>query len=252
MAAPRRQRYLPWRDALSDPGPVMIVDVDGVVATMRKFEPLLGDTFDLRRWNDFMKKYRRAALITRGARLVDLAVESGIQIVWSTTRPDQAAEDTWNWLNIHHLPQGPILTRHRIKDGTRPAVEVKVRQWYQWVDKYGDANPVVAWIDDDDAALHALPYNGCPTWHPMHLQRTINRAHGEPLMATLMNRVSPPPDQLAKNLLDHRAEWDARDSEYQAKQAIWWEKEQQRMAERRAAQRQRQNAGRRDADRRRR
>lgn len=252
MSAQRRPRYLPWQDALSDPGPVMVFDIDGVVATMKKFEPLLGDRFDEQAWREFNDKYKFAALITRGARLVDLAVESGLQVVWSTTRPSTAGEDTWNWLARHNLPQGPIMMRHRIKDGYRPAVEVKVRHWYSWLDKYGDTNPILGWVDDDDAALHALPYNGCPTWHPMKLQRALNRPRGSALIPTLTTRVSPPPDVLATNLAEHRAEWDARDEAFQAAQSIWWEKEKVRNAKRREERRKRQQQGRRDADRRRR
>lgn len=230
----------------------MVFDIDGVIATMKKFEPLLGDRFDVKAWREFDSKYKYAALITRGARLVDLAVESGIHIVWSTSRPDSAAEDTWTWLSQHRLPQGPILTRHRIKDGYRPAVEVKIRHWYQLIDTYGDTNPIVGWVDDDDAALHALRYNGAPTWHPMQLQRTINRSHGAPLLSTLLTKVAPSHEQLAANLAEHRPEWDARDAAFQASQSIWWEKEKRRTAERRAEQIARQQQGRRDADRRRR
>lgn len=230
----------------------MIVDVDGVVATMKKFEPLLGDTFDFDDWRAFSSKYKYAALISRGARIVDLAVESGIQIVWSTTREDHKSEDTWEWLGRHNLPQSHIMARHRIKDGQRPAVEVKLRHWYSWLDEYGDTNPVVAWIDDDDAALHALPYNGCPAWHPMKLQRTLNRSRDASLMTVLMTKVSPAPDELATNLANHRAEWDARDQAFQAQRSVWWEKEKERLARHRAEQRARQKQGRRDADRRRR
>lgn len=223
----------------------MIFDIDGVVATMVKWEHLLGDTFDFRRWRDFEKHYIHAALISRGARLVDFAVDSNVQVVWSTTRPSTAAAATWEWLKTHQLPTGPIMTRHRIKDGTRPAVEVKLRHWYQWIDRYGDTNPVVAWVDDDDAALSALPWNGAPAWHPLHLQRTLRRHEGEPLLQTLAEQVHPSQKVLAENLAAHRAAWDARDSAFQRKRSVWWEQEQARMRRYREQQRRRQESRRR-------
>lgn len=230
----------------------MIVDIDGVVATMKKWEPLLGDSFDLRRWAAFQRHYGHAALISRGARIVDFAVESGVQIVWSTTRPESAAEATWQWLKYKQLPTGPILTRHRIKDGTRPAVEVKLRHWHQWIDKYGNDNPVVAWVDDGDAAVNALRWHGCPAWHPMHLQRTLRRNEGEPLLTTLAERVHPSMPVLAERLQAHRPDWDARDSAFQLQRSKWWDQEQERMRAQREAQRRRQSAGRAEAHRRRR
>ena len=72
-------------------------DVDGVVATMNRFEWLLeGNRFS--GWSKFIKRYPEATLISRGARLVDDAVDAGFQVAWSTTRPDHAAADTWQWL----------------------------------------------------------------------------------------------------------------------------------------------------------
>lgn len=252
MSARRQPRLMPWRDPLPTPGPVMVFDIDGVVATMKKWEHLLGDKFSLEGWAEFQKHYGHAAPIARGARLVDDAIDAGLQIVWSTTRPDTAAAATWQWLQQNRLPLGPIMTRHRIKDGTRPAVEVKLRQWYWWLDKYGDVNPIAAWVDDENSALSALRWNGCPAWHPMHLQRTLMRNKDEPMMVTLMNRVTPSADKLAENLSAHRPTWDLRDNAFQQKRAKWWVEEQARMKVAREAQRRRQAAGRAEADRRRR
>lgn len=212
-AHPRtRVRHTPWRDGPAHPGPVIVFDIDGVVATMTKFEHLLSGGFSIEQWKQFQTKFPYAAPIAQGARLADSAVQAGFQIVWSTTRPDAAAADTWKWLIRHNLPLGPIMTRRPDMDAQRPAVEVKLRHWYSWLDRHPD-NPIVAWVDDDDSALAALRYNGCATWHPTHLRRTIVRHKDAPLMATLMQQAVAA-GVLADNLRTHRPEWEAREGQW--------------------------------------
>ena len=233
MGADRRPRATPWRDPLPKPGPVVVFDIDGVVATMTKFEPLLGDRFDMDAWNAFQKRYKHAALISRGARLADDAIEAGLQIVWSTTRPDHVAGDTWQWLTQHKLPTGPIMTRHRIKDGTRPAVEVKLRHWYWWNGKHGEDNPIVAWVDANDDANAALPWNGCPTWRPKTLQRALVRNRDKSMFDIVTSQGRYDKATLEANFANHRPAWDQRDEEFQRKRSRWWQAEKERRQQKR-------------------
>lgn len=242
---------MPWRDPPTNPGPVIVFDIDGVVATMIKFEHLLGDRFDFQEWSAFHKRYKYAALISRGARLVDDAVEDGLQVVWSTTRPDHTAPDTWEWLQKNNLPTGHIMNRHRIKDGTRPALDVKLRHWHSWRTNYWDRNPIVGWVEDDDAANDILSKYGCPTWRPKRLQRAVVRNPDQSMIDVLASHGRFTAETLAEKYESNRYDWERREAEYQAQRHKWWQAEQERVRIQRAATRSRQEAGRAAAERRR-
>lgn len=225
MPPPRRRRekrLTPWRDPLPKPGPVFIFDIDGVVASMRKWESLLESPAP--KWGVFTKHYQDATLIARGARLVDDAVDAGFQIVWSTTRPDGVADVTWRWFESKDLPTGPILGRHVIKDGAyRSAVDVKLRHWFWWNDHFGERNPVVAWIDDDNMALQALRSHGAPAWAPMRMQRLIVKAHGAPLSTAIADNDFD--RELLQQRMDRkRPAWQKREDAYQEERAKWWDR----------------------------
>lgn len=69
------------------------------------------------------------------------------------------------WIRQNSLPPGHIECRDFWTDGTvRPALDIKRRHWWKWVDKYEDRSPVVAWIDDDPEAVAMLAEQGCPAW----------------------------------------------------------------------------------------
>lgn len=228
---PQRQRLTPWNDPLPKPGPVAIFDIDGVVANMAKYEYLI----EQQRWADFAKQYGRAALIARGVRLVEDVEDAGLQVVWSTTRPEQAMSRTWRWLRESHLPQNPILSRHMIKDGSyRPTADVKLRHFFTWQNKYGERNPIVLWVDDDNDDRNTLRRFGCPAWTPMELQRAIVRSHGAPL-TTVLAEKGPSAQTLQHNLELRQPKWQLREDEYQAKRQEWWRNVRKRAAEQRQA-----------------
>lgn len=208
-------------------------DIDGVVASMNKFEWLLdGNRFS--GWSKFIKKYPQAVLISRGARLVDDAVDAGFQVAWSTTRPDHAAADTWQWQRANDLPAGPIMTRHHIKDGAyRDALDVKVRQWYWWLSRYGERNPVAAWIDDELEAVQLLRQHGCPAWTSVGLQRAIVKAEGRPLAAVLSEQ-GPSQEELDRNRARREPGWRRHEDAFQAERSVWWQKEREKAAAARA------------------
>jgi hypothetical protein len=186
-------------------------------------------------WALFSKRYQDADLIPRGARLVDDAVDGGFQIAWSTTRPDSSADVTWRWLQANDLPPGPIMGRHLIKDGPyRSAVDVKLRHWFWWQDKFGERNPVAAWIDDDNAALLALASHGAPMWAPMRMQRRIVKSHGAPL-ETILSDSGHDRELLQRRMERKRPAWQEREDAYQEERSKWWDWARAKAAEDRAS-----------------
>lgn len=220
-----RTRLTPWKDDPAEPGPTVIVDVDGVVANMDQFNHLISaETSRDKDWATFHRSFNQARLITSGSRLVSSLTDAGLEIAWSTTRPEQFARATWRWLQSHHLPLGPTMFRHFIKDGPRSAIDIKLRHWWFWYDQYGEDNPILGWIDDDLTAVHALRANGCPAWHPNEL---IPHSRKGQLLATLR---SGPIDMelLDQRLAESRPIWQANEDDWQARRAEWWARERSR------------------------
>lgn len=215
------RRLTPWRDPLPKAGPVVVFDIDGVVASMARFEHLI-DSADPN-WRSFNRHYGEAELISRGARLVDTVIDAGLQVVWSTTRPDAAAADSWRWLRTMDLPTGPIMTRHLVKDGAyRPQTDVKLRHWFWWNDKFGDRNPVIAWVEDDNASASTLLAHGAPIWTPKQLQRVITKANGRPFIAALAEKDHDR-EILRRSMTRKRPGWQKREDAYQEERSKWWD-----------------------------
>lgn len=103
------------------------------------------------------------------------------------------------WIRQNSLPPGLIECRDFWTDGTvRPALDIKRRHWWKWVDKYEDRSPVVAWIDDDPEAVAMLAEQGCPAWQfdqlvgehrAGNLLPTIERGPGGVAVASAGNRA---------------------------------------------------------------
>lgn len=220
-----RTRLTPWKEDPADPGPTVIVDVDGVVANMDKFTYLIaGETSRERDWATFHRSFNRARLVTSGSKLIGDLTDAGLEIAWSTTRPEQFARATWRWMQHHKLPLGPAMFRNHIKDGPRSAVDIKLRHWWSWYDKYGENNPIVGWIDDDVAAINALRAHGCPAWHHKDL---IRHARKGGLLATLRDG---PIDMalLDEHLVQSRPIWQANEDAWQARRSEWWSRQKSR------------------------
>lgn len=129
------------------------------------------------------------------------------------------------------------MTRHVVKDGEfRNAIDVKLRHWFWWRRKYGDRNPVVAWVDDQGAARDALRGHGCPSWSPMQLQRAIVKSRGMPLPQILVEK-GPAPEELERSLQRRYDAWQAREDAYQEERSRWLQRARARAAEKRQAQR---------------
>lgn len=217
----------PWREPLHDPGPVVIFDIDGVLADLAAFEYLVdADRAADKDWKAFHGNFRNASVISSGiTALKKIYFGLDIDVAYSTTRREQYARLTLWWLHYHQMPMGPMQLRQFIKDGPRPAIEIKIRHWRDWQRKYADQNPVLAWIDDDPQALRALRAHGCPAWAPLQLRkaelakRSLRRA---------LDDGPIPWDVLAANEAATLPQWQADEEKWQAKRSVWWEKERRR------------------------
>lgn len=230
-----RQPYQnkPWKESLADPGPVVFVDIDGVLADMRKFEYLIeGETSREKDWKAFHLEFGHADPIKAGITTVRrLYYEFDLDLVYTTTRPEQHALRTLRWFEKYKLPMGPVEFRHFVKDGPRPALDIKLRHWWEWQEKNADRNPVLGWIDDDPASLSALRRNGCPSWGLKELNRA-GRAHKS--LRAALEKGPVPADELAKNREEAYPVWKASESEWKEKRKRWWGEEQMRQRERQA------------------
>lgn len=227
MTAQRRREPTPWRDPLPTPGPVVIFDIDGVLADMREFEHLIEGRYSRTRWNRFHKNFGKARPIRRNVNLLQTIQETGMHIAYSTTRPESAAQATWDWLSAQDLPHGPIMTRHAVLDGQRFSDDVTVRHWFEWLDQRANLNPVLAWIDDEETARNALIEYGCPAWDPDRLRRFLTRHKDVPLIRILTERVSPPSGTLSANLATNGPEWRTKQARWESRQKKSWRKRKQ-------------------------
>lgn len=130
-AMPASNADTPWKEPLHDPGPVVVFDIDGVLADMRPFKYLIeAETSRQKQWKEFHRKFEKAAPIKAGLITAKrIYNELEIDLAYSTTRPEQHARRTLRWLENHDLPMGPILFRHFVRDGPRSVIDVKLRHW---------------------------------------------------------------------------------------------------------------------------
>jgi hypothetical protein len=103
-AVPRR-RYVPdhwtWREDLVEPGPAVVVDIDGVLSEASGRQHYLESP--RRDWRSFFDACGEDPVIEEVKTLLDL-LDSSLQIVLLTARPDR----------VHHLTEA-WLRRYRIR-----------------------------------------------------------------------------------------------------------------------------------------
>ncbi|MFL0579464.1 hypothetical protein [Dietzia sp. 179-F 9C3 NHS] len=234
MGSPSHYADTPWKEPLHDPGPAVVFDIDGVLADMRPFEHLIeAPTSREKEWKEFHKNFGRAKPIKAGLvtarRIFD---ELDIDLAYSTTRPEQHARRTLRWFERYDVPMGPVQFRHFVLDGPRPAVEVKLRHWWNWQERYAEQNPILAWIEDDPASLHALRAHGCPAWGPNELK---SASRGGKSLRKALEAGPVDWDVLAAARQDRYSAWRADEDEWRATRRDWWDREKARQRQRRAA-----------------
>lgn len=217
----KRRADAPWREPLARPGPVVIFDIDGVIADMSEHEYLI-DTERAadRDWKNFHAHFTQAKPIPSGMKTLKKIYKNlGIDVAYSTTRPEQFARRTLWWMHHNHVPMGPMQLRQFIKDGPRPEVEVKLRHWWTWQKKFSDENPVLAWIDDDPQVRNILRNHGCPVWNPRELHRA---ALAEGSLKTALKKGPMDWDELKDNAESSYKDWKIAQDAWEEKRFEWW------------------------------
>ncbi|WP_458683582.1 HAD family hydrolase [Prescottella equi] len=227
-------RPKPWLNP-PRPGPTVMVDIDGVIANMDKFADLISaPNYSDRDWKSFHANFKNADLIKPGGKMIRELHTKGFTIAYTTTRLDQFLRPTDRWIRNKSLPPGHIESRSLWIDGSvRPALDVKRRQWWRWQAKYQQKSPIVAWIDDEPAAVAALREQGCPAW----LAEDILDQFEDDALISAITAGPEPADVLAARAEAAKPAWDESEAAFQVRHEQWQKRHVQRMKQRAAEER---------------
>jgi phosphoglycolate phosphatase-like HAD superfamily hydrolase len=145
----------------SDPRPLAVFDIDGVLADVRhRLHHLEARP---QRWERFFHAAGRDPLLEEGARRLRDALRDH-DVLYLTGRPERTRGLTERWLARHDLPTGPLLMR--ADDDVRPARYLK----RSVLRRLSRTREVVSVLDDDPAVVAVLAADGWPvelaTWLP--------------------------------------------------------------------------------------
>jgi phosphoglycolate phosphatase-like HAD superfamily hydrolase len=145
----------------SEPRPVAVFDVDGVLADVRhRLHHLEARP---QRWERFFQAAGHDPLLEEGARRLRDALADH-DVLYLTGRPERTRRLTERWLARHGLPTGPLLMR--ADDDVRPARYLK----RSVLRRLSRTREVVSVLDDDPAVVAVLAADGWPvelaTWLP--------------------------------------------------------------------------------------
>jgi hypothetical protein len=161
-----------WPHQHRNAAPIVLVDVDGVLADMSDFVGLL-DAGDEPRtgghWRRFFQFIGDAVLLDAGADLVHALHHVGARVQYSTTRPAYTVYQTLNWMTAHHLPAGKLYARGSRKTHDArsdipaggPALDIKQAHCALVDDRHG----LTAFIDDEPDIVTGLHAAGYPSMH---------------------------------------------------------------------------------------
>lgn len=196
---------------------------------MDEFAELLSaERYKDRQWKEFRSHFRDATLIKAGGKLARTLKAQGYVIIWSTTRDEQYARVTYQWLQHHSVPVDHLLCRSIIKDGSRPQWQVKLRHYWNWIQAH-PGNPVIAWIDDDVDAVAELIDSGCPTWNVIDLARRAKNTD----IRELLDAGPIPPAELSENARRTFPLWNTWEQRWQQRRSEWKPRHLQRLRNRR-------------------
>lgn len=145
----------------TDPRPIAVFDIDGVLADVSHRLHHL----DARpqRWERFFATADRDPLLVEGAERLRAALVDH-DVIYLTGRPERNRRLTERWLRHHGLPTRPLLMRP--DDDHRPARWMK-REALRTLAATRD---IVSVLDDDPAVVAVLEADGWPvelaTWLP--------------------------------------------------------------------------------------
>ena len=96
-----------WPHQHRNTAPIVLVDVDGVLADLSAFTSELDAGDDVRtlgHWRRFFAHIGEARLLDAGAELVHALHHVGVRVQYSTTRPAYTVHPTLAWLQDQGLP----------------------------------------------------------------------------------------------------------------------------------------------------
>ena len=142
--------------------PRVVLDVDGVLADLSAWEPILTDQDipESSRWKTFFSHVHEAPLIDAGARLVAALLDLDYRICYSATRPGWLTTPTRQWIVEKGLPPKFVYVRER-RDRRSP-IDIKLDHCRQAQERTG--HPIVAFVDDELATVTALRAAGLPAF----------------------------------------------------------------------------------------
>lgn len=156
ISHPRDWRCDPCHDGSMSERPLVIVDIDGVLADVtHRQHHLEGSRRD---WSAFFAAAAEDSLITAGAQAVLDAAARGESVAYLTGRPERLRSVTESWLTGHGLPVDSELLVMRPDRDRRPARLFKV----QAVRLLAAAHTIQAVWDDDPQVVDAVRSAGFP------------------------------------------------------------------------------------------
>jgi hypothetical protein len=140
---------------MSEPRPLAVVDLDGVVADVRhRLHHLQGRRKD---WKAFFAAARDDDAHPEGVAIVRILAEDH-EVVFLTGRPSHLHDDTLAWLDEHHLGGHRVLMRP--EGDRRSAAVVKM----ELLRTLACDRSIGIVVDDDPVVLEAVRRAGYPTF----------------------------------------------------------------------------------------
>lgn len=138
-------------------GGIAVFDIDGVLADVRhRLHHLRRRP---KRWDLFFALAVDDAVLTPGQEMARAAVDSGLEVVYSTGRPERYRRDTADWLRRQGFPGGDL--HMRANRDRRPASVTKV----QVAERLAAVSEVSYLVDDDPRVVTALRSAGFTVVH---------------------------------------------------------------------------------------
>lgn len=144
----------PETDRAGTASPLVVVDIDGVVADVSHRLHLLDR--QPRHWDEFFAAAADDPPLPEGVALVQ-GLPAGHDLCWLTGRPERNRALTEQWLTRHGMPAGPLLMRP--DRDRRPARQAK-RDHLRTLRR---TRAIALVVDDDPTVIAMLAEEGLPS-----------------------------------------------------------------------------------------